>query len=88
MLRNGRLIASGLAAAALVVAACASRPESVAGDSPKSPGELQAGAATVLTGATLLLEGDAPRFTIDGDLYAAERTVRIETGPPVEIVLP
>jgi hypothetical protein len=36
----------------------------------------------------LLLEGDAPRFTIDGDLYAAERTVRVETGPPVEIVLP
>jgi diacylglycerol kinase family enzyme len=36
----------------------------------------------------LLLEGDHPRFTIDGDLYAAERTVRVETGPPVEIVVP
>jgi diacylglycerol kinase family enzyme len=36
----------------------------------------------------LVLEGDAPRFTIDGDLYGAARTVRIETGPPVEIVLP
>ncbi len=36
----------------------------------------------------LVLEGDAPRFTIDGDLYGAERTVRVETGPAVEIVLP
>lgn len=36
----------------------------------------------------LLVEGDAPRFTIDGDLYAAERTVRIRTGPAVDIVLP
>jgi diacylglycerol kinase family enzyme len=36
----------------------------------------------------LVLEGEAPRFTIDGDLYAAARTVRVETGPPVEIVLP
>ena len=36
----------------------------------------------------LVVEGDRPRFTIDGDLYAAERTVRVETGPAVEIVLP
>ncbi len=36
----------------------------------------------------LVVEGDAPRFTIDGDLYAAARTVRVETGPAVEIVLP
>ncbi|HEX9241147.1 MAG TPA: diacylglycerol kinase family protein [Anaeromyxobacter sp.] len=36
----------------------------------------------------LVLEGEAPRFTVDGDLYSAARTVRIETGPPVEIVLP
>jgi hypothetical protein len=36
----------------------------------------------------LVVEGEGPRYTIDGDLYAAERTVRIETGPPVEIVLP
>ncbi len=36
----------------------------------------------------LVLEGEAPRYTLDGDLYAAERTVRVETGPPVEIVLP
>jgi hypothetical protein len=28
------------------------------------------------------------RFTIDGDLYAAERAVTVETGPAVEIVLP
>jgi hypothetical protein len=36
----------------------------------------------------LVLEGDAPRFTIDGDLYGAARAVRVETGPAVEIVLP
>jgi diacylglycerol kinase family enzyme len=36
----------------------------------------------------LVIEGDGPRFTIDGDLYPAERTVRVETGPAVEIVLP
>jgi hypothetical protein len=36
----------------------------------------------------LVIEGDAPRFTVDGDLYGAARTVRVETGPPVEIVLP
>jgi hypothetical protein len=36
----------------------------------------------------LVVEGEAPRYTIDGDLYAAERSVRVETGPPVEIVLP
>jgi diacylglycerol kinase family enzyme len=36
----------------------------------------------------LVVEGDAPRFTVDGDLYAAERVVRVETGPAVEIVLP
>ena len=36
----------------------------------------------------LVLEGDAPKFTVDGDLYRAEATVRVETGPPVEIVLP
>ena len=37
---------------------------------------------------TLLLEGDAPRFTVDGDLYGAERTISVETGPGVEIVVP
>jgi diacylglycerol kinase family enzyme len=36
----------------------------------------------------LLIEGQAPRFTIDGDLYAADRTVRVETGPAVDLVLP
>jgi diacylglycerol kinase (ATP) len=36
----------------------------------------------------LVLEGDAPRYTVDGDLYTAARTVRVETGPAVEIVLP
>jgi diacylglycerol kinase family enzyme len=36
----------------------------------------------------LVLEGDALRFTLDGDLYQAERTVRVSTGPAVEIVLP
>jgi diacylglycerol kinase (ATP) len=36
----------------------------------------------------LVVEGDRPRFTIDGDLYAARRAVRVETGPPVELVVP
>jgi hypothetical protein len=36
----------------------------------------------------LLVEGDGLSFTIDGDLYRAERAVRVETGPAVEIVLP
>jgi hypothetical protein len=37
---------------------------------------------------TLHVEGDRPRFTIDGDLYQAERAVLVETGPGVEIVVP
>jgi diacylglycerol kinase family enzyme len=36
----------------------------------------------------LLLEGDGISYTVDGDLYRAERTLRVETGPAVEIVLP
>lgn len=36
----------------------------------------------------LELEGEAPRFTVDGDLYPAASAVRVETGPAVEIVLP
>jgi diacylglycerol kinase family enzyme len=36
----------------------------------------------------LVLEGEALRFTIDGDLYAADRSVRVETGPAIELVLP
>ena len=36
----------------------------------------------------LELEGDAPRFTVDGDLYPAVSAIRVETGPAVEIVLP
>jgi len=36
----------------------------------------------------LVIEGNGPRFTIDGDLYPAERTVRVETGPAVEIMVP
>jgi diacylglycerol kinase family enzyme len=36
----------------------------------------------------LLVQADRPRFTVDGDLYAAERSVSIETGPGVEIVVP
>jgi diacylglycerol kinase family enzyme len=36
----------------------------------------------------LVIEGSGPRFTIDGDLYPAERAIRVETGPAVEIVLP
>lgn len=36
----------------------------------------------------LVLHAERPRFTLDGDLYAAERTVTVETGPSVEIVVP
>jgi diacylglycerol kinase family enzyme len=36
----------------------------------------------------LLVEGEGPRFTVDGDLYAAERTLSVETGPAVQLVLP
>jgi hypothetical protein len=36
----------------------------------------------------LLVEGDDVRFTLDGDLYACERSVLVETGPPIELVLP
>lgn len=36
----------------------------------------------------LLVQAERPRFTVDGDLYAAERSVSIETGPGVEIVVP
>jgi diacylglycerol kinase family enzyme len=36
----------------------------------------------------LELGGEAPRFTVDGDLYQAVSTIRVETGPAVEIVLP
>jgi diacylglycerol kinase (ATP) len=37
---------------------------------------------------TLVIQAERPRFTLDGDLYAAERVVTVETGPGVEIVLP
>jgi diacylglycerol kinase family enzyme len=37
---------------------------------------------------TLLVEGESPRFTVDGDLYAAERAISVETGPGVQIVVP
>ena len=36
----------------------------------------------------LFVEGDAPRFTVDGDLYAAQRAISVETGPGVEILVP
>jgi hypothetical protein len=36
----------------------------------------------------LVIEGERPRFTVDGDLYAAERTLSVETGPGVQIVVP
>jgi hypothetical protein len=36
----------------------------------------------------LTVQADRPRFTIDGDLYAAERSVTVETGPGVDLVLP
>jgi diacylglycerol kinase family enzyme len=37
---------------------------------------------------TLVVEGERPRFTVDGDLYGAERAISVETGPGVEIVVP
>lgn len=37
---------------------------------------------------TLRAEGERPRFTVDGDLYRADRAVVVETGPGVEIVIP
>jgi hypothetical protein len=36
----------------------------------------------------LVVEGEGPRFTVDGDLYTARRTISVETGPAVEIVVP
>jgi diacylglycerol kinase family enzyme len=36
----------------------------------------------------LELQGDAPGYTVDGDLYPSRAVVRVETGPAVEIVLP
>jgi diacylglycerol kinase (ATP) len=36
----------------------------------------------------MILEGDGPRFTLDGDLFGAGRTVTVRTGPAIEIVLP
>lgn len=36
----------------------------------------------------LVLEGDAMGFTVDGDLYVSQRTIRISTGPAIEILLP
>jgi hypothetical protein len=36
----------------------------------------------------LVLHGERPRYMLDGDLYAAERTVTVETGPAVEILVP
>jgi diacylglycerol kinase (ATP) len=37
---------------------------------------------------TLVVQAEQPRFTLDGDLYAARRSVTVETGPAVEIVVP
>jgi diacylglycerol kinase family enzyme len=36
----------------------------------------------------LLVEGDRPRFTIDGDLYGAGRSVAVTTGPAIRLLLP
>jgi diacylglycerol kinase family enzyme len=36
----------------------------------------------------LIIDAQQPRFTIDGDLYAAEERVRVSTGPGVEVVIP
>jgi diacylglycerol kinase family enzyme len=37
---------------------------------------------------TLSVEGERPRYTVDGDLYAAARAISVETGPGIEIVVP
>ena len=36
----------------------------------------------------LVVEGPGFRYTVDGDLYTAERTVTVRTGPGVELVVP
>jgi diacylglycerol kinase family enzyme len=36
----------------------------------------------------LVLTADRPRFTVDGDLYAARERVRVTTGPGIELVVP
>jgi diacylglycerol kinase (ATP) len=36
----------------------------------------------------LVLACERPRYTVDGDLYAARERVRVTTGPGIEIVLP
>ncbi|WP_242346010.1 diacylglycerol/lipid kinase family protein [Anaeromyxobacter terrae] len=36
----------------------------------------------------LVAEGDGIRFTVDGDLYAAQARVRVATGPGIAIVVP
>ena len=36
----------------------------------------------------LVLKGERPRFTLDGDLYQARSQVRVSTGPGVEIIVP
>ena len=37
---------------------------------------------------TLVVEGPGVRYTVDGDLYVAERTITVRTGPGVELVVP
>jgi diacylglycerol kinase family enzyme len=36
----------------------------------------------------LRADGENIRYTVDGDLYAAVRTIRVETGPGITLVLP
>lgn len=36
----------------------------------------------------LVVQAERSRFTVDGDLYASERRVTVETGPGVEIIVP
>jgi diacylglycerol kinase (ATP) len=36
----------------------------------------------------LVIEGDGPRFTVDGDIYQAQRVIRVATGPAIEVVVP
>jgi diacylglycerol kinase family enzyme len=36
----------------------------------------------------LVIEGVQPRFTVDGDIYQAQRAIRVATGPGIEVVVP
>ncbi len=45
-------------------------------------------AAIDVVARALTVEGEAVRWMVDGDLYPAARTLRLATGPGVEVLLP